>query len=65
MPKAGPVRLALYNVLGQQVWGVSDEETRAGRIEHRIPTTNLASGLYFLRLETTQGTQTQRLSVVR
>ena len=65
MPNAGPVRLALYNVLGQQVWGVSDEETRAGRIEHRIPTTNLASGLYFLRLETAQGTQTQRLSVVR
>ena len=65
MPKAGPVRLALYNVLGQQVWGVSDEEARAGRIEYRIPTTNLVSGLYFLRLETAQGTQTQRLSVVR
>jgi hypothetical protein len=44
---------------------VSDEEARAGRIEYRIPTTNLASGLYFLRLETAQGTQTQRLSVVR
>jgi hypothetical protein len=65
LPDAGPVRLALYNVLGQQVQVVAEGEARAGRVEQTLDTRRLASGIYFLRLETPQGVRTQRLSVVR
>jgi len=65
LPSAGPVRIALYNVLGQRVQTVVDAEQPAGRVEQMFDTGGLASGVYFLRLETRDGVQTQRLSVVR
>jgi hypothetical protein len=64
-PTAAPVRVDLYNVLGQRVRQVQRGEVAAGRHESQLDVAGLASGVYFLRLVHESGTATQRLTVVR
>jgi hypothetical protein len=59
------VQLALYNVLGQKVQVGLDETVGASPRRVSIPTTGLASGIYFLRLQGDQGVQTRKLTIVR
>jgi hypothetical protein len=61
-----PVRVELFNVLGQRVRTISAGTTSAGaETMVRIPTGNLASGQYFVRMTGASFTQTERLSVIR
>ena len=48
--KAGPVRLTVYNVLGQQVSVLVDARQSAGSHQVTFNASQLASGLYFYRL---------------
>jgi hypothetical protein len=51
LPDAAHVTLTVYNVLGQQVMSVLDEERSAGRYDVRIDASALSSGAYFYRLQ--------------
>jgi hypothetical protein len=50
IPTRSRVRLAVFNLLGQQVAELANEEMSAGSFE-RVWNANVASGLYFYRIE--------------
>ena len=50
IPERSRVRLSIYNLLGQQVAELANEEMGAGNFE-KTWNANVASGLYFYRLE--------------
>jgi hypothetical protein len=50
LPTRSRVRLAIFNVLGQQVAELVSEEVNAGYFQ-KVWTAGVASGLYFYRLE--------------
>lgn len=70
LPTAGQVRLSIYNVLGQQVRTLVDEQMVAG---HHEVTWNgrddagraVSSGVYFYRLESNQFNQTRKMMLVK
>jgi len=58
--------VALYNVLGEKVATLYRGAPTAGEVQSvRIRTSDLASGVYFLRLDAGNQVRTQRLTVVR
>jgi BNR/Asp-box repeat. len=50
LPQRSRVRLSVFNLLGQQVAELANEELNAGEIE-KTWNANVASGLYFYRIE--------------
>jgi photosystem II stability/assembly factor-like uncharacterized protein len=56
LPIAGHVRIGIYDLLGRRVAGLDEGYKTAGSYSIRFNGTNLASGVYFYRLEA--GTQT-------
>ncbi|WP_022834970.1 Calx-beta domain-containing protein [Salisaeta longa] len=65
LPVDGPVRVAVYDVLGRAVRVLVNDTQTAGRKEVTFRTRGLASGVYFLRLTTPAAVRTQRMTVVR
>ena len=65
LPQAGPVRLAVYDVLGRQVAVLVDGEQPAGRHAVAFDAGRLPSGLYLARLTGAGASQIQRLTVVQ
>ncbi len=65
LPRPGPVRLALYDVLGREVLRVLDDERAAGWHEVTVDAGALAAGVYVYRLETGQAVKTRTLVVLR
>jgi len=65
LPQAGPVRLEVYNVVGQRVAILAAGREKAGRKEVILDAQGLASGAYFLRLQASGRTLTRKLTVVR
>ena len=70
LPVAGPVELAIYNVMGQRVRTLVQGEQTAGR--HQIAWdgrsdsgSSLASGVYLSRLASPQGIQEHRLLLLK
>ncbi|PEN07111.1 hypothetical protein CRI93_08225 [Longimonas halophila] len=63
-PERQDVRIALYDLLGRRVQTVVDTNA-AGRTEAQLDVSDLASGTYFVRMQTDGFTDTQRLTVVR
>lgn len=64
LPEAREVTIRLYNILGQQVRTVVDEE-QDGRHKRPVDVRDLSSGVYFLRFQAGGQTRTQKLTVVR
>ena len=65
VPDQQPVRIQLYDMLGRRVRTVADTDAE-GRTEQTLDVSGLASGTYFLRMETEAGpVDTQRITVVR
>lgn len=58
--QAGPVRISLFNALGQEVYSQQSKEA-AGEQLMQIATPNLATGIYTLRIETADGQAVQKL----
>jgi hypothetical protein len=59
------MRLAVYNVLGQEVAVLAQGREPAGRVERHVDLGRLPSGAYFVRLTAGGQHRTQRLTVVR
>ncbi|MEM9998596.1 MAG: T9SS type A sorting domain-containing protein [Bacteroidota bacterium] len=65
VPEAGPVHLALYDVLGRAVTVLAAGRQAAGTHEVPFDAAGLPSGVYVARLETESGALTRRLTLVR
>jgi hypothetical protein len=65
LAQAGPVRLAVYDLLGREVAVLLDGTCAAGARSLAFDAAALASGVYFARLETAAGSQTLKLALVR
>ncbi|HHP7239984.1 T9SS type A sorting domain-containing protein [Longibacter sp.] len=65
VPEDGATRLAVYDVLGREVAVLIDGSRAPDRYVETFDASPLASGVYFLRLSTEQGTRTARFTVVR
>ncbi len=65
LPKASHVLLAVYNVLGQVVATLVNETEQAGYKSVTFNGNNLASGLYFYRLQAGTYTATKKLVLLK
>ncbi|OZC03763.1 hypothetical protein BSZ36_12685 [Rubricoccus marinus] len=62
---SGPVRLAVYDLLGREVRSLVDETVEAGRYEVTLDASGLAAGTYVYRLTSGGETEMRRMTVVR
>jgi photosystem II stability/assembly factor-like uncharacterized protein len=51
IPKDGPVKLTIYNIIGSKVATIIDEYKQSGNYSVQFNGSRLASGIYFYRLE--------------
>jgi hypothetical protein len=51
LPEAGKTKLVVYDVLGQAVARLLDENLDAGKYQVEFDARNFASGVYFYRIE--------------
>ena len=70
VPFVGPslmksVQLKVYDVLGNEVATLVDEEKEAGNYEVEFSAANLASGIYIYRLQTSEFTDTKKMILMR
>ena len=65
VPEAGPVRLAVLDLLGREVAVLVDHDVAAGEHTVRLDTERLTPGVYIAHLGTEAGGLTRRLTVVR
>lgn len=63
--QAGPVRLTVYNVLGQLVAALVDEPLAAGKYLVDFDATQLSSGVYFYRLEAGNFREVKKMLLAR
>jgi predicted GH43/DUF377 family glycosyl hydrolase len=65
LPKALAVRLSVYDMLGRQVSVLVNERSEAGVHEVKFDGSNLASGVYFYRLQAGDFVQSKRLVLLK
>ena len=65
VPTAGPVRLAVYDVLGREVVVLVDDAVAAGEHGVRFEAGGLPSGTYVVHAETADATRTRMVTLVR
>jgi photosystem II stability/assembly factor-like uncharacterized protein len=65
LPKAGLVSLKIYNLLGQQVSELVNQNLNAGVYEYNFDGAGLPSGVYFYRLETGGVIETKRMMLIK
>ncbi len=65
IPKAGSVRIALYDVLGNEVKTIVDTYQDIGRYEILFDASGLASGVYYYRIQTGEFTSTKKLMLMK
>ncbi len=64
LPKAGLVKLTVYDILGAEVFSIS-EQKQAGKYKVQFDGTSLASGLYFYTLKAGSFIETRKLVLVK
>ncbi|KPL14460.1 hypothetical protein AMJ74_03320, partial [candidate division WOR_3 bacterium SM1_77] len=64
-PQAGQVKLAVYNLIGQEVATLVDGELPAGEHSVDFKGQNLPNGVYFYRLNTREVTRTKICVLLR
>ncbi len=65
VPQPSPVRLTLYNLLGQEVQVISNRTYNAGQHVVHLNGTSLASGIYFVSLDTGVQSRVRRLILLK
>ncbi|MFB6271814.1 MAG: T9SS type A sorting domain-containing protein, partial [Salinibacter sp.] len=65
VPRSTPVRIAVYDVLGRRVTTLVDGARPPGTHRVSIDASSLTSGVYFVRMQSGDFTQTRRMTVVR
>jgi hypothetical protein len=65
LPAKSRVTILVFNILGQQVATVTDQEYPAGSHLVVWNASNVASGVYFCRMTAAEKTQTKKMVVLR
>jgi len=65
IPVAQKVKLNIYNILGERIINVVDGDLLAGKHAYRFDGRNLASGVYFYRLEAGSFVQSRKMILLR
>lgn len=65
IPVSSPVSIKLYDVLGRQVVVLLDEEMQPGVYKLSFEAGELASGVYFYRIQASEFTQTRKLMLLK
>ena len=65
LPHAGRVVMKLFNVLGQEVRDIVNEERDAGRHSILFNAASMASGVYFYRIEAGKFVETRKFILLR
>ena len=65
IPEDGYVTLSVYDVLGNEVAILVDEQKQSGRYEVNFDASALPSGIYFYRLQTGNFTQTKKMILLK
>jgi len=65
LPQAGPVKLIIYNLLGEEVTRLVDQVQPAGRYTIPWNADRLASGIYLYRLEAGDFQRTRKLTILK
>ncbi|MBU1937669.1 M28 family peptidase [bacterium] len=65
LPHPGQVRLAVYNIVGQQVAVLVNENQQAGTYTVQFDGSNLPSGLYFSRLTAGNYTESKKMMLLK
>ncbi len=65
IPEEGFVKLAVYNMLGEEVSMIVKGTHKAGRYEVNFNASQLSSGVYIYRIETTNFTMSKKLMLMK
>jgi len=65
LPVAGNITLRLYDVLGNEIATLVDEEKSGGTYEIIFYAGNLTSGVYFYQLQTEGYVETKKMILLR
>lgn len=65
IPKAGNVKLIVYDNLGREVEILVDDFKSAGAYDISFDASSLASGIYFYKLETQDFTETKKMLLIK
>lgn len=65
IPQSGNIKLAVYNLLGQEVAVLANEFREAGTYNVEFNATNLNSGVYLYKLETNGLTFTKKMTLLK
>jgi Secretion system C-terminal sorting domain len=65
IPKDGNVSLCVYNILGQQVVDLVNENMKAGRYEVTFDASKFASGVYYYRLQSDNRVMVKKMIVLK
>ncbi|MCL5028104.1 MAG: SpaA isopeptide-forming pilin-related protein [Bacteroidetes bacterium] len=65
IPKAGYVKISVYNILGQEIKVLVNEEKNPGVYEVKLDGKNLASGVYFYTIRTGDFIQSKKMILLR
>jgi hypothetical protein len=65
IPESGNVRLAVYNLVGEEVAILVDGFTHAGFYEATFDASNLPSGIYLYKLQSANSVQTKKMMLLK
>ena len=65
LPQAGNVNLAVYNLLGEKVADVMNQEMTSGSFEVTFDGSNLSSGIYFYKINANNYTATKKMILMK
>ncbi len=65
LPRTSQVNLSVFDILGREVSVLVNERKNAGSYEVKFDASNLASGVYFYRLQTGNFVDTKKLLLIR
>lgn len=65
IPQAGNVTLKIYNLLGEEVKTLADEYRLAGKHSVQFNANNLASGIYFYRIQSGSFVETKKMILLK
>jgi photosystem II stability/assembly factor-like uncharacterized protein len=65
LSKGGQIKITLYNILGSNVATILNEYKQAGSYSIQFNGSNLASGIYFYRLEAGQFSQVKKMILIK
>ena len=65
LPEAGKATLTLYNIRGQKVKTIANQDYESGAHKVTLDASNLPSGVYTIRIKSDAHTQTRRITLMK